>query len=158
MTCVRARQTSHTLDRGVHHVRRPKSSRSVVERDERGEDTLQDPVVEGSVQDRNKRRRQKKLLAGIGPCTTPPSVRLVGRPKGSREAAPAPGTAPLPREISRHRGLRLAFGARWSSPSTRFWPLLRHMPPFATCSALFAVCLWRWVALTGRIQSREANS
>ena len=52
-------------------------------RDERGEDTLQDPVAEGSVQDRTKRRRQKKLLARIEPCTTPPSVRLVGRPKGS---------------------------------------------------------------------------
>ena len=101
MTSVRARQTRHTLYRGVHHVRRPKTKRSVVERrkrDERDEDTLQDRVAEGSVQDRNKRRKQnleqKKLLAGIGPCTTPPSVRLVGRPSGSWNAAATPGAAP----------------------------------------------------------------
>ena len=100
------------------------------------------------------------------------------------------------------RGLRLAFGARWSSTPTRFRPLLCYMrlyagngglspflsgsqaskgcfspsqvrlsisllscvnlvlflhevPPVVPCSALLAVCLWRWVALIGRIQSAK---
>ena len=63
-------------------------------RDERSEDTLQDPVAEGTDQNRNKRKRQNlekyKLLAGIGPCTMPPISETGGKALGELERCSNP--------------------------------------------------------------------